>query len=152
MKTPTWSRRRKPLTWIRDGECIRCTSHRLDSYGYPRMTRGGRNKHVVRHILLRRLGSDLPVSIVSRHTCDNRWCIRPDHIISGTQAENYADYLERGTKRDQWGEKNPYAKFTSDLIQQIRNATGMQKDMIKRFGVSKSQISRIRRRETWTHL
>lgn len=153
MNKPTWKRGRRALTWVREGECIICTSHKLDAHGYPRMTRGGTIRHVARHILIRRLGFDPTSNIVARHTCDNKRCIRPDHIISGTSAQNTADWKERGNnKRDQWGEKNSSAKFTSDLIKQIRNDTGMQKDMIKRFGVSKSQISRIRRRETWRHL
>lgn len=32
---------------------------------------------------------------VVRHTCHNRNCIRPDHLISGTRAENYQDEQER---------------------------------------------------------
>lgn len=32
---------------------------------------------------------------VVRHTCHNRNCIRPDHMISGTRAENYQDERER---------------------------------------------------------
>ncbi len=32
---------------------------------------------------------------VVRHTCHNRNCIRPDHLISGTRAENYQDERER---------------------------------------------------------
>lgn len=153
MKKSTWKRARKELTWIREGECIRCTNHKLDSNGYPRMTRGGRkkNKTIARHILLRRLGN-IPPSIVSRHTCDNKWCIRPDHIISGTHAENMADFKERGIKWDQRGKKNPYAKFTSDQIYQIRKAAGFVRNIAKEFGVSKSQVSRIKRRETWAHL
>lgn len=32
---------------------------------------------------------------VVRHTCHNRNCIRPDHLISGTRADNYQDERER---------------------------------------------------------
>ena len=151
MKKSTWKRTRKRLAWVADGRCIRCISHLPNAYGYPRMTRGGKIYPIARHILIRRLGN-IPQSIVSRHTCDNRWCIRPDHIISGTSAENMADFKERGIKRDQRGEKNPYSKFTSDQIYQIRNAVGFLKDIAKKFGVSKSQVSRIKRHETWMHL
>lgn len=144
--------KRRTLAWIREGECIRCTSHALNYYGYPRMTRGGRIKPIARHILMRRFRGDLLDSMVSRHTCDNKWCIRPDHIISGTHAQNGSDYRERGIKPDQHGERNPYAKFTSTQIYQVRNAIGLQKEIAKKFGISKSQVSRIRRRETWIHL
>ncbi|PCH72226.1 MAG: hypothetical protein COC12_06470 [Rhodobacteraceae bacterium] len=32
---------------------------------------------------------------VVRHTCHNRNCIRPDHLIGGTRADNYQDEQER---------------------------------------------------------
>jgi Zinc-binding loop region of homing endonuclease len=32
---------------------------------------------------------------VVRHTCHNRNCIRPDHLIGGTRAQNYQDERER---------------------------------------------------------
>lgn len=148
----TWKRGRKPLAWVRNGECIRCTSHKPDYYGYPRTTRHGKIQKIARRILIRRLG-EIPLSIVSRHTCDNKWCIRPDHIISGTQVQNTADWKERGTnKREQRGEKNLCAKLTSEQIYQIREAVGLQREIAKKFGIGKSQVSRIKRRETWRHL
>lgn len=32
---------------------------------------------------------------VVRHTCHNRNCIRPDHLTSGTRADNYQDERQR---------------------------------------------------------
>lgn len=151
MNKPTWKRTKRRLEWIRDGDCIRCTSHALNGYGYPRMTIRGKIRTIARYILIRRLG-EIPSSVVSRHTCDNKWCIRPDHIISGTSAENTADYKQRGKKPDQRGERNPYAKLTSEKIHQIRNASGLQREIAKEFGLSKSQVSRIKRIETWRHV
>jgi hypothetical protein len=33
---------------------------------------------------------------VVRHRCDVRCCVRPDHLIAGTQAQNIADTVRRG--------------------------------------------------------
>lgn len=33
---------------------------------------------------------------VARHRCDVRCCVRPDHLLSGTQADNIADTVRRG--------------------------------------------------------
>jgi hypothetical protein len=33
---------------------------------------------------------------VVRHRCDVRCCVRPDHLLVGTQAQNVADMVRRG--------------------------------------------------------
>ncbi len=130
---------RKSLTWIREGECIRCTSHSGHIDGYPVVM----GRSVSRWILIHRMG-EIPKGIVARHTCDNTWCIRPDHIIHGTPADNMHDRKERGRYGDQRGEKNPYCKLTSAQIVQIREAIGLQREIGKRFGVTQSNVSLIR--------
>lgn len=32
---------------------------------------------------------------VIRHTCDNRVCVAPDHLVSGTQMDNIHDAIDR---------------------------------------------------------
>ncbi len=95
----------KALAWLFDGLCIRCTSHAPNSKGYPQWARfkNGKTQVIMRSIMLRRHGAQ-PAGIVCRHTCDNRWCIHPDHIIPGTVADNNRDARERG----RWG--NMYVK------------------------------------------
>jgi hypothetical protein len=34
--------------------------------------------------------------LVVRHTCDNPKCVRPDHLIVGTQKQNVGDAMARG--------------------------------------------------------
>lgn len=40
---------------------------------------------------------------VVRHHCDTPLCVRPDHLASGTQADNIADMNARGRARGQFG-------------------------------------------------
>lgn len=40
--------------------------------------------------------------LVLMHECDNPKCVRPDHLVPGTQAENVADMIEKG--RAAWQE------------------------------------------------
>jgi hypothetical protein len=144
--------KQRGITWIREGECIRCTSHGLDN-GYPKIHRNGRARKIARLILIRRIG-DIPSNVVSRHTCDNRWCIRPDHIIAGTRADNNRDRAERAgysiTARK--GEDCAWSKLTSIQVRQIRESIEPQRKLAKRFGVSQAHVWRIKKRGTWAHL
>lgn len=142
---------KKNLTWIREGECIRCTSHVLDNGGYPRIRMGGKPTRIARLILIRRMG-DIPSDVVSRHTCDNTWCIRPDHIISGTQAENNTDRKERGRSKGQRGEDSHRAKLTSLQVLQIRESKERHSQIASRFGITTKYVSLLKHRGRWSHI
>lgn len=38
--------------------------------------------------------------VVVRHTCDNRACVRPDHLLLGTQTDNVRDMIDRGRNKN----------------------------------------------------
>lgn len=63
-------------------------------------------------------GPLLPGQVV-RHTCDNILCVRPSHLISGTQQQNSADMHERGRAGTLRGELSPNAKLTAADIPEI---------------------------------
>lgn len=44
----------------------------------------------------RRAKGPIPAGLVVRHKCDNRLCVRLDHLELGTQADNIQDAIERG--------------------------------------------------------
>lgn len=140
----------KSIRWVKDGDCFRCVSHKGTS-GYPVKSINHERITIPRLILRRRLGH-LPDRIVARHTCDNRWCIRPDHIISGTQADNMADMSARGRHPDVRGEKNSRARLTDSIVIEIRGSEGYHTEIAKRFSLDPSTVCDIRNHKTWRHI
>ncbi len=94
----------------------------------------------------------IPEGLLIRHTCDNTLCVNPAHLITGTHQDNMKDRGER--QRQARGEGNAEAKLTEAQVREIRAIGYSQRliDTARRFGISKTQTSRILRKETWKHI
>ena len=87
------------------------------------------------------------------HKCDNRKCVNPDHLYLGTNSDNVRDRVSRNREAYRKGTANGRAKLTDDLVLEIRkNECTTNQELANIFGVSHQLISRIRRKECWTHL
>jgi len=83
------------------------------------------------------------------HQCDTPACVRPDHLLEGTNDDNVQDKMSKGRWRggSLSGEKHPRAKLKDKAVRRIRelHEEGLtQAILAKRFRkVGKSQIQRI---------
>ena len=67
-----------------------------DGFGYGQLT-WPKNQVIRAHQLSYLLHKgDIPSGVLVRHTCDNPICVRPDHLILGTKADNLDDARTRG--------------------------------------------------------
>lgn len=96
----------------------------------------------------------VPLGLCALHHCDNRACVRPDHLWLGTKAENSRDMAAKGRERTPMlqGERHGEAKLTDSAVRDIRTSDLSGVALAVRYGVSPSLVSLVRRRKAWTHL
>ena len=88
---------------------------------------------------------------VLRHTCDNRWCINPDHLIEGTHNDNVQDRVLRG--RSAIGANNGRSKLTeSDVLEIFNDNKTPKMHLSKKFNIDTKVIRDIKQRKTWRYL
>lgn len=100
------------------------------------------------------------------HHCDNPSCVNPDHLYVGTHKDNARDRESRnrhgrtteGYKKRKTapGSRNGNSQLTEEKVREIRRlyeAGGHStKDLGEMYGVNKTTIARLIRRETWAHV
>lgn len=87
------------------------------------------------------------------HRCDNRACVRPDHLFLGTHADNMADMAAKGRSRDQAGAANGHAVLDAPRVRRIRerySAGGVtQKQLAEEAGVSRGHMTAVLTGTIW---
>lgn len=89
------------------------------------------------------------------HKCDTPACVRPDHLFLGTRNTNNKDRHTKGRYASQpFGEDHGRAKLTTIQVREIRAFKGIesQRELAKRFGVSRPTIKFIHQGKTWRHV
>ena len=93
------------------------------------------------------------------HRCDNRRCVNPKHLFLGTRTDNMLDKVRKGRQSftpGQKGEKSPNAKLSEPDVRTIRRTYCYRKHsfgaLAKEFSMSKRQIMRIVKQQSWKHL
>ena len=73
--------------------------HGLNADGYGWL-RGADGKNTRAHCFTYKMFvGEAPVGMVVRHTCHNRKCCNPDHLLLGTQQDNMRDMVEAGRSK-----------------------------------------------------
>jgi hypothetical protein len=96
------------------------------------------------------LNGPIQDGLLVMHKCDNRICVRPDHLRLGTHADNMAD--RQAKCRGAFGRRNGRARLDEDDVRAIR-ASGETHGLVAcAFGVSRSLVEKIRARDLWAHV
>lgn len=103
----------------------------------------------------------IPEGMFVCHKCDNRACVNPDHLFLGTGNDNMADAARKG--RMNWkkgaplrnfpkGEWHHKAKLIARDVREIRASSDKGVDLARLYGVTPTNITRIRKRKVWRHI
>lgn len=97
---------------------------------------------------------DVPQGLLVCHHCDNRRCVRPDHLFLGTPKANMQDAVSKG--RMARGERAGAAKMTSNQVLQIRDKHSLMgisyAELSREYGIGETTVSRAANGLTWKHL
>lgn len=94
----------------------------------------------------------IPDGLCVCHVCDNRLCINPDHLFLGTKLDNCRDMYSKGRNVNNSGVKHWHAKITEAQARKIKRSRLLGHVLMKRYGLSKAQISAIRTGRSWKHI
>ena len=125
----------------------------VDKAGRGRFKWGGKTSYAPRFSWITHFG-DIPEGLFVLHTCDNPSCVNPSHLFLGTLEDNNRDREAKGRGADVRGSKNPAAKITEAVAQQIVNLLnhGYSLKHIKQLGYSWNCAQNIKYMKAWTHL
>lgn len=92
----------------------------------------------------------IPTGHFVLHRCDNKSCVNPAHLFTGTQRDNMQDMKAKG--RHQYGERSSRAKLTEAQAREILLSTELPSVAAKRFNISHMTVRHIRKGRLWAHL
>ncbi len=86
----------------------------------------------------------IPKGYLVRHACNNKRCVRPDHLKRGTHANNMQDVSD--------AQSHPKRKLTQEQAREIRQSSDSQRTLADRFGVDQAAIGNIKSGRTYREL
>jgi hypothetical protein len=130
--------------------CWRWTGH-ISRDGHGKVSFRKRT-HYTHRVAYELAHGALPAGAVVRHSCDTPACVRPEHLLLGTHADNVADRIARG--RSAVGTQNGRSKLDVADVQYIRRVQGAATptELGRKFGVDRKVIRDIWNGLTWKHL
>jgi hypothetical protein len=127
------------------------TLHGYGQLGIGSATDGTRTTGHAHRVAYELAVGPIPPGMAILHRCDNPPCVRPDHLLVGSQRANIDDMVSKN--RSTHGEHHPQVKLTAGQVVEIRNryALGgiLQRELAAEFRTTQGNISAIIRGALW---
>jgi hypothetical protein len=122
-----------------------------NGYGAFKINGHKRGAHVIAYELC--VGV-VPSNHVVMHSCDNRCCVNPAHLETGTQLDNIRDMDLKG--RRAVGSAAGAAKLTEEIVPQIRlrfeKEDISKRQLAREYGIHEKTMRDLLNRRTWKHV
>lgn len=125
----------------------------ITAQGYGQISLGTSGPVTTHRLSWQMANGPIPAGLVVMHRCDVRPCVRPDHLMIGTHANNVQDKVSKN--RHTKGSQFPQAKLREHQIPEIRALLSQRipaLEIAARYQVSAGAIHHIRKFETWAHI
>lgn len=123
--------------WAGAGRPARYGSFYFPSYPFPR-SKDMVSSHKASLYLYKGIATSSKEHVM--HSCDNRFCVNPDHLSVGTHTDNMRDMIQKGRFISSSQKLNEV-----DVIyaRQMRKSGVQVKEIAEYFKISSSQMSRL---------
>lgn len=123
----------------------------LSDNGYGKLGLNDGSNYYAHRVAYELFFGEVPEDKIVCHHCDNRKCVRPDHLFLGTQQDNMDDMIEKG--RAAHGDRHPMAKLSMEKAKQIRllysHGAITLEELGAMFSVSRRSIANIIHNRIW---
>lgn len=122
--------------------------HTERGYKYVHVGVAGRKVRVgVHRLVLLAFHGEGPVGQITRHLNGDPADNRPENLAWGDHQQNMADRKKHGRYAN--GERHCMAKISKEQAYLIKNSNATGAQLARLHGISQTQVSRIRRGQSW---
>jgi len=140
--------------WLWDGHVM------PSGYAAFRMDATPAGRELAHRASYRLYRGEIPDDMIVCHHCDVRCCVNPYHLFLGTYKDNMQDAVRKGRmnwkkgekRRFKLGSQHHHAKITEDDVIAIRASAETGNVLAKRYGLTPTTLSKVRRRLLWRHV